>query len=330
MKILVTGAAGFVGSHVASMFIEQGHKVLGVDSFSNYYNPNLKNQRVDELIPDSSRMRNVELSDSDAVQILFKEFQPELVVHLAAQAGVRLSISQNSHYVRDNLVAFSNVLEQTVLHQIPNFMYASSSSVYGNSEMSPFTETQRDISPISFYGATKLANELLANALTIGTHTMALGLRFFTVYGPWGRPDMAYFRIAASLTQDYEFSLFGDGSLRRDFTYIDDVVRAVNLLAIKITSDPGLKSQVVNIGGGNPRSMSELIQCFESHSEKKLQLRQVKGFESDVVSTIADGEKLKSLINYLPGTSLEKGAEEVMRWANRVDIKRNLISWIEN
>ena len=206
MKYLVTGAAGFIGSNLSARLAKSGNEVLGVDNFSPYYSPKFKELRVANLLtPVGIEVKKIDLSDISAVVEIVREFRPTVIIHLAAQPGVRTPLGKSYQYVQNNLVAFANVLQTAIEESVPDFLYASSSSVYGNSLESPYREDNLNIRPISIYGATKFANEILTPAFVSGSKTRARGLRFFTVYGPWGRPDMAYFRIIDSILNGAEF-----------------------------------------------------------------------------------------------------------------------------
>lgn len=331
MTVLVTGAAGFVGAHLVKSLVEKGESVVGLDSFNDYYSPELKQMRAASLIPSSIDLIDLNLTNRNKLSNLVAKLNPTTIYHLAAQAGVRLRIEDTDQYVQSNLVGFSNILEIAIENKAANFIYASSSSVYGNSLNTPYTETDRNLSPISFYGATKLSNELLASALVRGSSTNARGLRFFTVYGPWGRPDMAYFRIAEALKNGNQFNLFGNGEVIRDFTYIDDIIYSTLLLAEELNSkkETGL-SDVVNIGGGKPSSMKQLITAFEVVSQSKLQINQLAHVEKDVNQTIASLKLQNQLINFAPGVSLEQGVEQVFKWANDPLVTSKLNSWAKS
>jgi UDP-glucuronate 4-epimerase len=331
MTVLVTGAAGFVGAHLVKSLVATGESVVGIDSFNDYYSPELKEMRVKSLIPNNVEILDLNLTNSEKISNLIAKLKPKTVYHLAAQAGVRLQIKDTDQYVQSNLVGFSNILESAVENQVANFVYASSSSVYGNSVNTPYTETDRNLSPISFYGATKLSNELLAAALVRGSHTKARGLRFFTVYGPWGRPDMAYFRIAEALKNGNQFNLFGNGEVIRDFTYIDDIIHSTLLLAKELDSKKEIGfSDVVNIGGGKPSSIKELIIAFEVVSQSKLQINQLGHVEKDVNQTIASLNLQNQLINFAPEVSLEQGVEQVFKWASDPLVTSKLNSWTKS
>lgn len=331
MTVLVTGAAGFVGAHLIKELHDKGESVVGVDNFNDYYSPELKRARAKALIPNGVSIIELDLANNRDVARILGDLKPKTVFHLAAQAGVRLPLAKNSMYVDSNLLGFSNVLTESVKNKVSNFIYASSSSVYGNSTNTPYSESDHNISPISFYGATKLSNEFLASALVRGSQTRSRGLRFFTVYGPWGRPDMAYFRLADSLINQNEFNLFGKGDAIRDFTYIDDTVKSTIALGSQLDQDhhEGY-ADVVNIAGGKPSSMLELISMFEKISGSKLRIKFNEKIEKDVKQTIADSAKLQNLINFIPEISLEDGVSRVFEWAKSELVASSIESWAKS
>ena len=328
MTVLVTGAAGFVGSHLIHALHALGEKVIGIDNFNDYYSPDLKRMRVDSLVSDSVELIHEDLTHSKMIESIVGDIRPRTIYHLAAQAGVRLNLEDNHQYVQSNLVGFSNILESSIKFGVKNFLYASSSSVYGNSVNVPYSENDHNISPISFYGATKLSNEILASALVRGTSTKARGLRFFTVYGPWGRPDMAYLRLAESLINGHQFKLFGSGEAVRDFTYIDDTIRSAIALGEQLeqVNDPGF-ADVVNIGGGKPSSMLELIKAFEEISQQSITIERFDRIEKDVNQTVADSKRLEMLTKFAPKIELNDGIARVFNWAKSSDISSKLESW---
>jgi len=315
MEILVTGAAGFIGSQLAASLATLGHKVVGVDSLTEYYSVALKKARISSLLrPSDVEFKVLDLSNPDAAEKLIEEGNFEAVFHMAAQPGVRLDISDHSIYVRDNLVAFSNILINVVRYQVPNFMYASSSSVYGDTAKLPYSEKETYLTPQSFYGATKLSNEVLTKSLIHSSNTRARALRFFSVYGPWGRPDMAYFKIANSIADDELFKVFGDGSKARDFTYIEDVITMTNKLFLDLTNLQAGYSDVVNIGGGTPASLNELIMILEILGKKSPRIQYSEPLSSDVEKTIADTSLQRALVGASPNTSLVQGLTEFWKW----------------
>jgi UDP-glucuronate 4-epimerase len=317
MKILVTGAAGFVGSNTSAMLANMGHEVIGLDSITDYYSTELKLNRVKNLLSENNiNFQNLDLVNESDFSELIQRFKPEAVIHLAAQPGVRLGVSQYGKYISSNLVAFANTLKIVLEFEIPNFLYASSSSVYGDDSQVPYQEGERNLKPRSFYGATKLANEVLAKSIS-SNKTKIRGLRFFTVYGPWGRPDMAYFKIADALKNGEEFELFGDGTVLRDFTFIDDTSLSIVRLLENLKTQPPGTNDVINVGGGKPHSMLELIAEMEALSSTKLKVKTSEPAAGDVKLTIADTGLQNNLLGFAPSTSLHDGLEKFMRWHSR-------------
>jgi UDP-glucuronate 4-epimerase len=314
-RALVTGAAGFVGFHLSKKLLASGFAVLGVDSLDPYYSTELKNERIGLLRQYSGfTFEKVDIAQDQEFQKLTKSFQPQTIFHLAAQAGVRLKIEDYDRYINSNLVGFSKVAIAAKENKIENFIYASSSSVYGNLEKDVFSEAQPNLKPVSFYGATKLSNELLSLGLFAGEKTRTRGLRFFTVYGEYGRPDMAYFRILASLINNSQFQVFGDGEDLRDFTYIDDVVDSIFALNLDLSDrEPGF-IDIVNIGGGTPRSLNEMIAVMETLTGKELKRSIGLKIHADVNKTIADSEYLRSILGAIPSVSMEEGLEKFVSW----------------
>ena len=331
MRILVTGAAGFIGSALCEKLVMSNHEVTAVDNFSDYYDVNLKNLRVKELLsPLNLEVLNLDICDQAAVEKVFTSSKPEVVIHLAAQAGVRLGVSESHKYVESNLVGFSNILISTIEHQIPKFLYASSSSVYGDKAAIPYHESELNLHPNSFYGSTKLANELLAPTLVKNSATIARGLRFFTVYGPWGRPDMAYFRMIANVIAGTDFNFFGDGSIERDFTFISDAVSSVINLTIELDGrKPGF-SDVVNLGGGRPLSMNYLLETVGSLTGKTVEFQRLETNKNDAKKTMSDSTYIQELIGSKPNIKLEDGISKTIEWASRDVISKNLDKWVKS
>jgi len=331
MQYLITGAAGFIGSFLCHKLAKDGNKIIAIDNFSNYYDVGLKNNRVKELL----EPLNIDVVDLDIVNdakfddLLIKS-KPDVVINLAAQAGVRLPLKETDKYVNSNLVGFSNVLRSTVNNKVPYFLYASSSSVYGDKAAIPYIESEQNLHPTSFYGATKLANELLTPTLIQNSSTVARGLRFFTVYGPWGRPDMAYFRMIANVISGAEFNFFGDGSVERDFTFIDDAVNSVMALTTELQKRKPGYSDVVNLGGGRPLSMNYLLETVSSISKNEVKFNRLNSNSNDAKKTMSDSKYIESLIASKPNTKLEDGIAKTIEWAMRKDISPNLNNWVKS
>ncbi len=316
--ILVTGAAGFIGSFVSAKLAALGHRVAGCDNFNDYYDPRLKTERVRALLaPVDVDCRIVELADATQVAALFERLQPTLVVHLAAQAGVRHSLNQPGAYVQSNLVAFGHVLESCRRHNIEHLLYASSSSVYGGNVKVPFSEDDPTDEPLSLYAATKKANELMAHCYSHLYRLPATGVRFFTVYGPWGRPDMAYFSFTEKLLKGEPIPVFAGGQLLRDFTYIDDIVESVVRLLFKPHPDGGEPPHwVFNVGSDRPVKLLDFIRTLE----RILGVRAALDFQpmqpGDVAATHADTGRLQAWVGFAPATPLETGLVRFREWYN--------------
>jgi UDP-glucuronate 4-epimerase len=317
--ILVTGAAGFIGSAVAVRLTAMGHTVVGCDNFNDYYDPALKHHRVEALLkPAGVPCETVELSDGAQVAALFDRVKPALVVHLAAQAGVRYSLKNPAAYVQANLVAFGHMLEACRNHKVEHLLYASSSSVYGANAKTPFSEDDQTDAPVSLYAATKKSNELMAHSYSHLYGIPTTGLRFFTVYGPWGRPDMAYFSFARKMLAGEAIPVFAEGKLYRDFTYIDDIVEGVVRLLFKPTVAEGKPPHAIfNIGNQTPVQVLDFIRTLEGAFDVKAQLDFQPMQPGDVPATHADTSKLQAWVGYKPTTSLEAGLREFARWYNQ-------------
>ena len=331
MKILVTGAAGFIGSALAQRLVGAGHQVTAIDNFSDYYDVNLKKLRIKSLLePVGLQVTNLDISKPNEVATLIDSIKPDVVINLAAQAGVRLGLSETYKYVESNLIGFSNVLIATIENKVPFFLYASSSSVYGDKASIPYKESETNLHPNSFYGATKLANELLTPTLVRNSSTAARGLRFFTVYGPWGRPDMAYFRMISNVVSESEFSFYGDGSIERDFTYIQDSVDSIIALTDELKSRKPGYSDLVNVGGGRPLSMNYLMETVSSLANKKVSFKRLDGNLSDAVKTMSDSTYIQNLSGTQPNTKLEEGLAKTFEWATQSEISINLDKWVNS
>lgn len=329
MRILVTGSAGFIGHHVTASLLERGYFVFGVDNLNDYYSPKLKEYR-NKLLDSQPNYQFIigDISNRDFVKDLFISYKFDAVIHLAAQAGVRLPLDENYKYTQSNLVGFENIASNVLINNIKVFAYASSSSVYGNVAKTPLSESENLLKPNSYYGVTKLSNEMASNVIFKNSVTKTRGLRFFSVYGPMGRPDMAYFKLIANSVNGEEFNLFGDGTVRRDFTYIDDVVIATLRLLDQLFLEPKEVNDVVNVGGGQPFSMNELIKIIENISFKKIRIRNLPASALDSILTEADTALLNELTNFKPQTSLEFGIQKTYDWWLRVLESEGQVDWV--
>ncbi len=313
MNILVTGAAGFIGAHLTKSLIDDGNNVFGIDNFNNYYDVDLKYLRIKHLINHPGFIcKNIDLCDKKELSDFFNEHKFDIVINLAAQAGVRYSIENPHAYTDSNLVGFMNILEMVRGNKIPHLVYASSSSVYGNSLNIPYKESDVVNKPISLYAATKIANELLASSYSHLYNFSSTGLRFFTVYGPWGRPDMAYFSFSKNIINESEIKVFAEGKLKRDFTYIDDIVDGIKKIAYKQISST--RSEVYNLGNNKPVTIIEFLSVLENLYAKKAKIEYLPMQPGDVNQTYADLTKVQNYIDYSPKTSINQGLYEFSKW----------------
>ena len=333
MRILITGIAGFIGFHVGKRLLEDGYFVIGIDNLNPYYDVTLKESRLEELnkIANSENgsliFKKVDLEDQDKLNQIFLKLKPEKVIHLAAQAGVRYSIENPSSYIQSNIVGFGNILENCKELAIEHLVYASSSSVYGGNDSYPFSEKDRVDHPVSLYAATKKSNELMAHTYSHLFQLSTTGLRFFTVYGPWGRPDMALFKFTNAIINKLPIEIFNEGDMIRDFTYIDDIVESI-ILVLKKNAVPNLSFRdkdpnpatswapyrVFNIGNSTPINLMDYINCIETI----IGIKAIKKFmpmqPGDVKKTLSDSTLLEEWINFKPKTSLEKGVTNFIEW----------------
>jgi UDP-glucuronate 4-epimerase len=318
MKVLVTGAAGFIGMHISQKLLNRGDAVLGIDNLNDYYDPSLKYARLAQLEPYSDfRFERVDVADRSAMSNLFAREKFDRVVHLAGQAGVRYSIHNPHAYVDSNLLGFVNVLEGCRHYHVQHLVYASSSSVYGGNTKMPFSESDPVDRPVSLYAATKKANELMAYTYSHLYGLPTTGLRFFTVYGPWGRPDMAYFLFTKAILEDRHIDVFNHGDMKRDFTYIDDIVEGVaRVLDRSATPTRGAQapSRVFNIGNHEPVKLFDFIACLEASLGKTAKRRLLPMQDGDVPATYADMKELFEWIGFQPATSLRQGITKFVDW----------------
>jgi UDP-glucuronate 4-epimerase len=347
--VLVTGAAGFIGFHFAKRLLAEGFRVIGIDSINDYYDVNLKAGRVREYgfselktniitqtfsnvgySPDDEPeliLYRASLEDREAIEEIFNQEQPDMVVHLAAQAGVRYSLENPHAYIDSNIVGFINILENCRHHRIQHLLYASSSSVYGANKIMPFSEHHNVDHPVSLYAATKKSNELMAHSYAHLYKLPVTGLRFFTVYGPWGRPDMAYFKFTEKIMNGELIDVYNHGNMRRDFTYIDDIVEGVYRVMLKIPEgngdlqgtvpNPASSSapyRVFNIGNNKPVELLYFIEVLEKHLGKKAEKRFMPFQKGDVKETYADIDALKAYVGFKPETPIEIGIQRFVAW----------------
>jgi UDP-glucuronate 4-epimerase len=314
MKILVTGVAGFIGFHLAKKLLESGNQVYGVDNLNNYYDVGLKQARLEQLLPyPRFTFEYLDISDRSLTANLFAAGDFEVVVHLAAQAGVRYSLENPHAYVDSNLIGFTNILEGCRHSAIQHLIFASSSSVYGKNTQVPFSVEDRVDTPVSLYAATKKANELMAHAYSHLYQIPTTGLRFFTVYGPWGRPDMAYYKFVKAIAEDQPIDVYNYGKMMRDFTYIDDVVTGIiKLIPHRAKSRPPYK--IYNLGNNNPVELQEFIATIETLMGKTAQKNFLPMQPGDVITTYADIEELMTDIGFAPATPIAQGLANFVHW----------------
>ena len=328
MKVLVTGAAGFIGSHVAHRLLERGDEVLGIDNLNDYYDVSLKQARLERLQARVNfRFTKLDVADTASIERLFREEQPARVVHLAAQAGVRYSLQNPHAYIQSNIAGFMNVLEGCRHNSAEHLVYASSSSVYGGNKKLPFSEHDSVDHPVSLYAATKKANELMAHTYSHLFRLPTTGLRFFTVYGPWGRPDMALFLFTKAILEGRPIDVFNHGKMQRDFTYIDDIVEGIlRVLDRPAQPDPAFNAlqpdpsrsdapyRVFNIGNSAPVQLMMYIETLEENLGRQA----IKNFlplqQGDVPASDADTSQLKSATGFAPSTPVREGIRRFVDW----------------
>ncbi|MEN5427089.1 NAD-dependent epimerase/dehydratase family protein [Stenotrophomonas pennii] len=312
MTTLLTGAAGFIGAYTAQALLQSGQRVVGLDNFNCYYDPQLKRDRVAALCPQLD-LHALDLTDRDGLEALFEQLQPRAVIHLAAQAGVRYSLQNPQAYVDSNLSGFVNILEGCRRHGVGHLVYASSSSVYGDSATPPFSEDQRVDQPRSLYAATKVANELMAYSYAQLYGLRATGLRFFTVYGPWGRPDMAPLLFARAVLAGRPIEVFNEGRMQRDFTHVSDIVAGI-LGALAHSSNEPVPHRVFNLGNHTPVELERFIEVIE-HAAGRPACKVYKPMQAgDMVRTMADTRRALDAFGYSPSLPIEQGLPPVVAW----------------
>jgi UDP-glucuronate 4-epimerase len=328
MKILVTGAAGFIGMTASLKLLARGDEVVGLDNLNDYYDVNLKHNRLKRLTPHGNfRFVQLDVADRAGIADLFAREKFDRVIHLAAQAGVRYSLQNPLAYVDSNLVGFINILEGCRHSKVQHLVYASSSSVYGGNTKMPFSEHDSVDHPVSLYAATKKANELMAHTYSHLYGLPTTGLRFFTVYGPWGRPDMALFLFTKAILEGRPIEVFNHGNMQRDFTYVDDIVEGVVRVLDRIAApnpdydavlaDPATSNvpyRVFNIGNNNPVPLLEFIGCIEDALGQKAEKRLLPLQDGDVPATYANTDALQDWVGFVPGTSVQIGIRNFVNW----------------
>jgi UDP-glucuronate 4-epimerase len=343
MNILITGAAGFIGYHLSKFLLENSYQVIAIDNLNNYYDVTLKQSRLKELgISDISLSSNSailsnkyskytfikgDITESAFIESVFNQYTPDIVCHLAAQAGVRYSLENPRAYAETNLTGFFNVLDAARAHKVKHFVYASSSSVYGLNEKFPLVESDPVDHPVSLYAATKRSNELMAHAYSHLYQLPTTGLRFFTVYVPWGRPDMALIKFTKSIYEGTEISLYNQGNMMRDFTYIDDVVTALFKIVTnpfqsrhpseRLATQPDSSTapfEIYNIGNASPVKMLDYIKALEDEIGKKANIQLLPNELCELTTTWADSSKLSKFYNLQPGTTLSVGIKHFVNW----------------
>ncbi|MCD8821837.1 protein CapI [Staphylococcus gallinarum] len=327
MKILITGAAGFIGSHLAKKLIAQHHEVIGVDNINDYYSVSLKEDRLKSIGDNNFTFYKLNLEDYEDLKEVFIKEQPEVVVNLAAQAGVRYSLENPRAYIDANVVGFMNILECSRHFDVKHLIYASSSSVYGANTSKPFSTSDNIDHPLSLYAATKKSNELMAHTYSHLYQLPTTGLRFFTVYGPWGRPDMALFKFTKAIVNDEAIDVYNHGNMMRDFTYVDDIVEAISRL-IKKPAEPNpdwsganpdpsssyAPYKVYNIGNNSPVRLMEFVEAIENKLGKTAKKNYMDLQAGDVPETYANVDDLYNNIDFKPETSIQDGVNKFIDW----------------
>ena len=326
-KVLVTGAAGFIGFNLCNELIRYGIEVYGIDNLNNYYDPNLKQSRLDILLQKGMAFSKVDLSDKNRIEKLFHDFKPNIVINLAAQAGVRYSLENPHAYINSNIVGFLNILEGCKKYSIEHLIYASSSSVYGLNKTFPFSENHNVDHPVSLYAASKKSNEAMAHSYSHIYGLPSTGLRFFTVYGPWGRPDMALYIFTKKILANEPIDVFGHGKMKRDFTYISDIVEGIIKLMDKTAKknkswsgeNPSPSSSsapwaIFNIGNNKPTELEYFISIIERTLGKKAIKNYLEMQPGDVTETAADIDNLNEITGFKPSISIEDGIPKFISW----------------
>lgn len=316
-RYMITGGAGFIGFHLSLYLLEKGAEVIGFDNLNSYYDVELKKKRVAKLEERKNyTFKKADLSDKEQVFSLFEAYKPEIVINLGAQAGVRYSIDNPDTYIQSNMVGFFHVLEACRTYPVEHLIFASSSSVYGGNKKIPFSTQDMVDSPVSLYAATKKSNELMAYAYSKLYGIPVTGLRFFTVYGPFGRPDMAYFKFALKIMNGEKIQIYNNGDMYRDFTYVDDVIKGVaNILCNPpALLEDGAKYKIYNIGNNKPVRLMDFIEILEKELGKEAEKEYLPMQPGDVYQTYADVEELIKDFDFKPDTPIEEGIAKFVEW----------------
>lgn len=327
MKILITGTAGFIGSHLSKKLISTGHEVVGIDNINDYYDVTIKEDRLKSIGIENFTFYKINLEDDASMDEIFKNEKPQVVVNLAAQAGVRYSLENPRAYIDSNIVGFTNILECSRHHKVEHLIYASSSSVYGANTSKPFSTSDNIDHPLSLYAATKKSNELMAHTYSHLYNLPTTGLRFFTVYGPWGRPDMALFKFTKAIVNDEAIDVYNHGKMMRDFTYVDDIVEAISRLVQKPAQpnpewtgnnpDPSSSYapyKIYNIGNNSPVRLMEFVEAIENKLGKVAKKNYMDLQPGDVPETYANVDDLFNNIDFKPETTIQDGVNNFVDW----------------
>tara|TARA_B100002052_G_C15837897_1_gene578694 strand:+ start:251 stop:1207 length:957 start_codon:yes stop_codon:yes gene_type:complete len=312
-KILVTGCSGFIGMHLCQNLLEDGYNIYGIDNMNDYYDTNLKESRLKELVNYSNfSFLKADICDQSAINKIFELFKPSKVVNLAAQVGVRYSIENPSEYIHSNISGFMNVLEACIDFNVQGLIYASSSSVYGGNKKVPFSVEDSVDKPVSIYAATKKCNELLAHSFNSLYGLKSTGLRFFTVYGPWGRPDMGVYLFMEKILNDLEINVFNHGQMKRDFTFIGDIIKG-----IRASIEKNYSYEIFNLGNNKSVDLMEMIKVIEIKLGKKAKINFMDMQPGDVKVTYADIEHSQKMLGYSPNTGISDGISQFIDWYYR-------------
>ncbi len=315
MKILITGSSGFIGFHLSRKLLSQSHQVFGIDNHNDFYNVNLKLERKKELIQYGNfTFKECDLINNYELENIFNEFKPEIIINLAAQAGVRNSSLISNYYIDSNILGFLNLIGLAKKNNIKKFIYASSSSVYASSKQIPFSEKEENLMPISLYGKTKLANEKIADLISKTEEIQFIGLRFFTVYGTHGRPDMAYYKFTEKIKNNRPLTIYNEGNMKRDMTHIEDI--SDGIIASIDKNDFLSKHEIFNLGNSNPIGTIELLETVELHYRKKANII-FENSSEEVKITFADLSKSHDILNFEPKIKFDQGMKEFLNWYDK-------------